>query len=47
MSKIKEEIESFLISKFIRKTKYVQWLVNIVLVIKKMELLESAYILGM
>lgn len=35
MSKFKEEIERLLRSKFIRKAKYVEWLANIVPVIKK------------
>lgn len=35
MFKIKEEIEKLLRSKFIRTTSYVEWLANIVLVIKK------------
>ena len=33
--KVKEEIEKLLKAKFIRTTKYVQWLANIVLVMKK------------
>ena len=33
--KVKEEIEKLLKAKFIRTTKYVQWLENIVLVMKK------------
>lgn len=35
MSKIKEEIERLLRSKFIRTTRYVKWLANIVPIIKK------------
>ncbi|XP_045822028.1 uncharacterized protein LOC123914912 [Trifolium pratense] len=35
LSKIKEEIERLLRSKFIRTARYVEWLANIVLVIKK------------
>lgn len=35
MSKIKDEIERILISQFIRTSRYIEWLVNIVLVIKK------------
>jgi hypothetical protein len=35
MSKIKEEIERRLKSKFIRTARYVEWLANIVPVIKK------------
>ena len=34
--KMKEEIEKLLNAKFIRPTRYVQWLANIVLVMKKM-----------
>ena len=33
--KVKEEIEKLLKSKFIKPTRYVQWLANIVLVMKK------------
>ena len=33
--KVKEEIEKLLKAKFIMPTRYVQWLANIVLVIKK------------
>ena len=33
--KVKEEIEKLLMAKFIRPTKYVQWLANIVHVMKK------------
>lgn len=35
MSKIKEEIERVMKSKFIRTTRYVEWVANIVLVIKR------------
>lgn len=35
MSKLKEEIKRLLKSKFIRTSRYVEWLANIVLVIKK------------
>src|ERR1051325_3625909 len=35
MSKIKEEIERLLQSKFIRTSRYVEWLANIVPIIKK------------
>lgn len=35
ISKIKEEIERLLRSKFIRKTRHVEWLANIVNIIKK------------
>lgn len=38
MSKIKEEVERLLKSKFIRTARYVEWLANIVPVIKKMGL---------
>ena len=33
--KVKEEIQKLLKSKFIKPTRYVQWLANIVLVMKK------------
>lgn len=42
MSKIKQEIERLLRSKFIRTTRYVDWLANIVLVIKKNRTLRFA-----
>ena len=39
MSKIKEEIERLLKSKFIRTTRYVEWLTNMVLTFNKNETL--------
>lgn len=38
MSKMKEEIKRLLKCKFIRTTRYVKWIANIVLVIKRTEL---------
>jgi len=46
LSKIKEEIERLLKSKFIRTARYVDWLANIVPVIKKNGILGSVLILG-
>lgn len=40
MSKIKAEIERFLQKMFIRPAKYVEWLANIVLVVKKNDTLR-------
>jgi len=39
MSKIKEEIERLLKSKFIKTARYVEWLANIVQLLRKMRLL--------
>ena len=43
--KIQEEIERLLRSKFIRTGRYVDWLVNVVLLLKRMEHLDYALIL--